>query len=600
MNLRVLRVLAAILSVAALAGCVERLHANAGHWGVFVFWAVAGIVALVWPVAFLVTGFGATQRQRRSVFVTAFALTVSSIGLLQVGWGLVMVLYPEYAVGWYIPARGGGSEVDSAEDATETGRFLIAVGTLLSVIVVAGLGRLASNAGEPEESGPAEGALSRRDQVAAAALVLWGCGALFWLITLGVGLISMIQYDGVRKELAECTPGPGSCATDAWMANELPWILVAASVFALVPAVAAIVVRRSLSRIVSTWGDLPPATMLVTGWLYQTGSVLALASGVLYARWSDATCTGRGGLRRCGAAEAGFSFADEWLPWVTVWTLLSYAVLAYLVVFPLLAIAESERAARPTDNRASGARGRRGEAGASGSAGRHVLIYLVSLAILIGVAWSAIDLWQRASTPAETSGSSEEYAAENMSSSAYPHLEKAEFEVPHRRDQGLPIVANIVLGGDEPEMPSAEVSPLIEAACSYRPSRWRADTSQTWVKVAYGTGRDKTRFVQLSCETGHRQAAAGLLAWMEENPADGAVAEVSIRSRDGGMLETELYLSDRSATSFREALTYLCTLPATGDVQRSGTISDNAAINSISDIDCSDPDTVVAEWRDLV
>lgn len=596
-----LRVLAASLSVVVLAGCVERLHANVGHWGVFVFWAVAGIVALVWPVAFLVTGFGATQRQRWAVYVTAFALTVSSIGLLQVGWGLVMVLHPEYAVGWYIPARGGGSEIDTTADATETGRFMIAVGTLFSVIVVAGVGGMASHSGETEKSGPAEEALSVRDQVGAGALVLWGCGALFWLVTLGLGLIAVIQYDGVREKLAECTPGSGMCATDAWMANELPWILVAASVFAMLPAVAAIVVRRSLSRIVSAWGDLPPTLMLVAGWLYQTGSVLALASGVLYARWSDATCTGRGSLRRCGATEAGFSFADAWLPWVIVWTLISYAVLAYLVVFLLLANAELERAARPTDTRTSSrVKGGRGEAGASGSAGRHVLIYLVSLAILIGVAWSAIGLWQRGSTPAETSGSPEEYAAENMSSSAYPHLEKAEFEIPHRRDDGLPVVAHIVLGGDEPEMPSAEVVPLIEAACSYRPSRWRADTPQTWVKVAYGTGRDKTRFAQLRCETSHRQATAGLLAWMEDNPADGAADEVSIRSRDDDVLETELYLPDSSATSFRKALTYLCALPTTGDVQRSGTISDNAAINSISDIDCGDPDAAVAKWRDFV
>ena len=95
-----MRVLTASLSVAVLAGCLERLHANVGYWGVFVFWAVAGIVAVAWPVAFLVAGFGATPRQRRAVFVTAAALTVSSPGLLLVGWGLVMVLNPEYAIGW--------------------------------------------------------------------------------------------------------------------------------------------------------------------------------------------------------------------------------------------------------------------------------------------------------------------------------------------------------------------------------------------------------------------------------------------------------------------------------------------------------------------
>lgn len=596
-----MRVLAASLSVAVLAGCLERLHANVGYWGVFVFWAVAGIVAVAWPVAFLVAGFGATPRQRRAVFVTAAVLTVSSPGLLLVGWGLVMVLNPEYAIGWYIPARSGGSEIDTAADAAGTGRFMVAAGALLSIGIMVSLGRMASHVGEPEESQPKKSkqkkskrkksqpedeALSLRDQWSTAALALWVCGALFWLVAFGIGLIAMIQYDGVRAELAACAHASASCATDVWVANELPWILAVASGIALLPLIAAIVARRSLSRIVAGWDDLPPALMLATGWLYQAGSVVALASGVLYARWSQATCIGGGSLRRCGVETPWFSFTDEWLHWVIVWALVAYAVLAYLIVFPLLAIAESERSARET--------------GATGAARRHVLIYLVSLAIVIGLAGSAVGWWQRASTPGATSGTWEEYAAENMSPSAHPHLEKAELEVPHGRDRGIPVVANIVLGGDEPEMPSAEVAALVKSACSYRSARWRAGMPQTWVRLAYGTDSDRSRFVQLDCEAGHLQAVTDLLAWMEKNPADGTAVEVVLRSRDDGVLETELYLPDRSATSFRKALTYLCALPATTDVQRSGTISDIAADNSIGDVGCGDPDAEVAAWRDLV
>src|SRR5690606_36085245 len=71
------------------------------------FWAVAGLNAAAWPLAFLVIEIGRAPRGGRAVLATALGITLSSLGLLLVGWGLVMVLAPEYTVGWYLPARGG-------------------------------------------------------------------------------------------------------------------------------------------------------------------------------------------------------------------------------------------------------------------------------------------------------------------------------------------------------------------------------------------------------------------------------------------------------------------------------------------------------------
>jgi hypothetical protein len=596
-NRRLLRVLAAIVSGAVLLGCAERLHETIGAWGVFVCWAVAAIVALVWPLAFLVTGFGATSRQRRAVYAIAVGLTVSSIGLLQIGWGLVMVLHPEYAVGWYIPARGGGTEIHDVADAVGTGRLMIGIGTLLFVVftaIAAALARHSSDASDLEKS-PAEAeTASGSFHLHVAALVLWSCGVLLWLVTLGIGLVSVIQYDGVRQKLAECAPGAGPCSTDAWVANELPWVLVAASLSAMLPVVAAIVLRGSLSRVVSAWDDFHPTLILVTGWVYQAGSVVALASAVLYARWSDATCIGRRSSRRCGATDPGFSFAGEWLPWVTVWALTMCAVLAYLVVFVLLALSESALAARETDGRAASAPDADEP---SGSSGGYVVMYLSSLVLMLGVGWWALDHWQRASTPPETAGSWEEYVAETMNSSTYPHLDEVRFEVPTGRSPDSAILVYVSLDGNEPEMPSAEAVELIDAGCAYEPAPWRAPVAETWVHVSYGTDGDTTRYARFGCETDQRDALADLLAWVEQHPADGAVDEISIETRDDGVLETALYVPDRSTATFRKALTYLCTVPATRDVQLSGTIFDSLAVRSVSGIDCADPDAAVAEWR---
>src|SRR5690606_19050055 len=68
-------------------------------------------------------------------------------------------------------------------------------------------------------------------------------GGLFWLVALGIGLISIIQYRGVRERLAECLPGIRSCSTEVWVANELPWVLALGSALALL--MLGVVLRRT-------------------------------------------------------------------------------------------------------------------------------------------------------------------------------------------------------------------------------------------------------------------------------------------------------------------------------------------------------------------
>lgn len=76
-----------------------------------------------------------------------------------------------------------------------------------------------------------------------AGITMLACGGLFWLVALGIGIISMIQYRGVRERLAECLPGIRSCSTEVWVANELPWVLALGSALALL--MLGVVLRRT-------------------------------------------------------------------------------------------------------------------------------------------------------------------------------------------------------------------------------------------------------------------------------------------------------------------------------------------------------------------
>lgn len=604
-----LQVIAALTSIAVLLGCADRLQANIGVWGVFVWWAVLGIIAAAWPLAFLVTGVLRVPRGGRAVYSTAFGITLSSVGLLQIGWGLVLLLAPEYTVGWYFPARGGnGTEIDDADDALAMGRRMIALAVvcLLAAAAVA----IAVALHSPEQDRPEkrrkepEGSTASptAELGAAGGMLMVLCGALFWLVALGIGLISMIQHDGIRQRLAECLPGVRSCTTEVWVANELPWVLAAGSVLALLAL--GVAVWTSSSWLV--WpGDGAGngsgiVRLVVGGGLFHAGSVLALSSAILYARWSDSTCTGRGSLRSCGARPPEFSFVGEWAPWVSVWALTVYAVGAYLAVFGVLAFEMSE----PEPRERKGAKGRRREgtrddrADARGSAALPVAVYLLAVVLLCGAGWSVIRARHLAEAPTPSAGSWQEHVETTMSTAEHPHLEDVSIEIPSGRDPEIPVTVRISMEGERPEMPSAEALDLLDAACGYAGTPWRATPSvPTRVWVAYGADGDASRFVLLDCGADRRRAVGDLLAWMEQHPAGDAAVEISLKAREDGGLETVLLTADATTPTVREALDHLCSLPGTDGIPRSGTLLDTTSPHEVRDVDCGDPDAVLAQWR---
>lgn len=609
---RPLQVIAVLTAIAVLLGCADRLQANIGAWGLFVWWAVVGIVTAAWPLAFLVHGVLRVPRGGRAVYSTAFGITLSSIGLLQIGWGLVLLLAPEYTVGWYFPARGGnGTEIDDVDDALAMGRRVIALGVLCLLAAAAIAVAVARHAPEQDSlekrrkepkkpKGPT--ASPAAELGAAAGMLMVLCGALFWVVSLGIGLISMIQYDGIRQRLAECLPGVRSCATEIWVANELPWVLAVGSVVALLAL--GVAVWTSSSWLVwpedGTGNGAGILRLVVGGGIFHAGSVLALSSAILFARWSDSTCTGRGSLRACGARPPEFSFIGEWGPWVSVWALTVYAVGAYVAVFGVLAFEMSE----PVPREREGAKGRRREgaredrAGAQGSAALHVTVYLLAVTLLCGAGWSVIRARHLAEAPTPSADSWQEHVERTMSTAEHPHLEDVTIEIPSGRDPEIPVTVQITLAGEEPEMPAAEARDLLDAACSYVPSPWRATTAEsTWVRVTYRADGGASRFVLLDCGADQRVAVGELLTWMEQHPAGDAVADISLKTHDDGVLETQLYLADTTTSTVEAGLEHLCALPGTEGARRSGTLMDSTATREVRDIDCSDPGAVLETWR---
>lgn len=185
-----------------------------------------------------------------------------------------------------------------------------------------------------------------------------------------------------------------------------------------------------------------------------------------------------------------------------------------------------------------------------------------------------------------------------MSAAEHPHLEEATIEVPSGRSPEIPVSVQITMAGEAPEMPAAEALDLLVAACAYVASPWRSTTAEsTWVRVTYSSEENSSRFVHLDCGAGQRQAVGDLLTWMEQHLAGPAVADISLKTRDDGALETQLYLADTTAPTVQAGLEHLCALPETEGVQRTSTLMDSTATREIRDVDCTDPDAALEAWH---
>ena len=54
-----------------------------------------------------------------------------------IGWGLVMLLYPEYTVGWWFPGKGGrGMRVENEADALWIGWVVLGSGIVFAALII--------------------------------------------------------------------------------------------------------------------------------------------------------------------------------------------------------------------------------------------------------------------------------------------------------------------------------------------------------------------------------------------------------------------------------------------------------------------------------
>ncbi|KQZ67403.1 hypothetical protein [Nocardioides sp. Root151] len=333
---RALRIAAGLVSLIVLAGCAHQLHVTQGAWGKFVPWAVFTIVAAIWPVAFLIAEFLSSAKQQRRLYVAVGLLVASTIGLVQVGWGMVALLDPAHVIGWHIPGRFGGREIDSLASAHETGRLLVGIGGVMSLVIPAicgGLFLVTVATEQSDATSPDDDFKPALEAAGLASIIAWFTAVVLWFVALVLGLIALIVPDSVTDRLAQCDTTVASCGGDAWAANHLPWVLTIASLLTF------------LVGGLLTWAtpEFNIATELLAGLVLQAGSVVAVTSGVRWLQWQDTTC-GPGASRRCGASDPDFSFTEGWLHQPVVLGASMYAVMAYVVVFPLLGTAQSIRA----------------------------------------------------------------------------------------------------------------------------------------------------------------------------------------------------------------------------------------------------------------
>lgn len=60
-----------------------------------------------------------------------------AVWFMLIGWGLVALLYPAYAVGWRFPGRGGGGmRVEDAADAWWIGWSVLGMGVVCAALII--------------------------------------------------------------------------------------------------------------------------------------------------------------------------------------------------------------------------------------------------------------------------------------------------------------------------------------------------------------------------------------------------------------------------------------------------------------------------------
>lgn len=120
---------AAIAAAAVLmvGGCA--MYLSWGTWGVFVTCSSLTVVGSIATLLLLLP---------RSVVTPMLVVQVASCAVcfMLIGWGLVALLHPEYAVGWTIPAKQGAVRIYDEDDALWIGWTLFGLGFLGAALVI--------------------------------------------------------------------------------------------------------------------------------------------------------------------------------------------------------------------------------------------------------------------------------------------------------------------------------------------------------------------------------------------------------------------------------------------------------------------------------
>ncbi|MFB7251914.1 hypothetical protein [Microbacterium sp. NPDC056234] len=121
----------AIIAATAMlmaGGCA--MYLSWGAWGVFVACTALTLVGSTAPALMLLP---------RSAVTRMLIMQVASCALwfMLIGWGMVMLLYPEYTIGWRFPGRGGGGmRVEDEADAWWIGWSVLGMGVVCAALII--------------------------------------------------------------------------------------------------------------------------------------------------------------------------------------------------------------------------------------------------------------------------------------------------------------------------------------------------------------------------------------------------------------------------------------------------------------------------------
>lgn len=121
---------AVVAGIAALLVGGGATGLSWGVWGVFVALSSLTVVGAMAPGLLLLP---------RSTVTRMLFMQVASCAMwfMLIGWGLVMLLYPEYTVGWQFPGKsGGGLHVEEADDAWWIGWTVLGTGVFSAALII--------------------------------------------------------------------------------------------------------------------------------------------------------------------------------------------------------------------------------------------------------------------------------------------------------------------------------------------------------------------------------------------------------------------------------------------------------------------------------